>query len=156
MTSTITAASIANDDALPIKGCLKTHKVGRDAIVTGATSVVLWMDGDNAIMRLTPTVGEPLTLRQLIRALQCGYLVSAQRACRWGEHAGVVAEHVARGCRMSTDAMPHTVDYQPNWKVALGRDMVVDGYEARLGEDGRLDVMLTIRGDQTQTLPQAA
>lgn len=116
-----------------------------DIVVTGVTSVVLWGTRDKAIMRLIVGADEPLTMKQLVRALQCGYLVSAQTACKWGQYKDMIRENVPAGCRISTDLMPHQVDYAPTWKLPMAHGLPLLGYSAVLNDDGQLDVMLDIK-----------
>lgn len=119
---------------------------GRDADIeiTGVTRVMLWADDNKAILRLLVADGEPLTMKQLVRAIQCGYLVSAQTASKWGRYKGIVKEHIAAGCHISTDIMPHQVDYQPTWKVAMSQTLAFEGYQAVMNEDGQLDIKLNM------------
>lgn len=147
MTQTITAAQIIANE-LQIHGggicVMKPSPEQSDSIVTGVNAVVLWSDERTAIMRLEVANDQPLTVKQLIRAVQCGYIVSAERSTRFGPRRGQVPAHVAAGCRISTDNMPHAVEYSPIRDIYVSDMMYIDGYQAAVNDNGRLDILLQV------------
>lgn len=147
MTDTITAEQIVAN-ALPIVGktvaTLKADPALADAVVTGVTELRLWANRDVAVMNLVVANDQPLTLAQLVRAIQCGYIVSAETSTRRGMRQGQVPIHVANGCRISAANMPHEVQFAPISNIYVSDMMYFDGYEAAVNDNGRLDVMLLV------------